>query len=112
MTAIPGKVRGVFPKISQRFRIFWADISLRTSWTSMALPKPTKTNFCEDAAHEEIKQTLQEWLCLYALPQSRPSRMTVGVAKMGAEWQIDCLGELFRVGRNSGQARREISLGR
>ena len=62
-------------------------------------PEAATKQFCEDAAPEEIKQTLQEWRALYALLKGRPlAELQSALRKLGGAWQIATLGDIVRVG--------------
>ena len=55
--------------------------------------------FCEDAAPEEVKQTLHEWRSLYSQLKGRPlAEWQAALRKLGGAWQVSSVGEIVRVG--------------
>ena len=72
-------------------------------------PEAATKQFCEDAAPEEVKQTLHEWRSLYAQLKGRPLTEWQAALRKAGRCVAKCLfGRHCSCRRNSGQARREI----
>ena len=62
-------------------------------------PEAATKQFCEDAAPEEVKQTLQEWRALYATLKGQPiAEWQAALRKLGGAWQVTSVAEIVRVG--------------
>jgi hypothetical protein len=62
-------------------------------------PEAAAKQFCEDAAPEEVRQTLHEWRALYALRKGHPlTEWQAALRKLGGAWQVASLGDIVRVG--------------
>ena len=62
-------------------------------------PEAATKQFCEDAAPEEVRQTLQEWRALYAKLKGQPiTEWRAALRKLGGAWQIASLADTVRVG--------------
>jgi hypothetical protein len=62
-------------------------------------PEAAVKQFGEDAAPEEVRQTLQEWRALYALLKGHPlTEWQAALRKLGGAWQVASLGDIVRVG--------------
>jgi len=72
-------------------------------------PEAATKQFCEDAAPEEVKQTLHEWRSLYAQLKGRPLTEWQAALRKAGRCVANCLfGRYSSCRRNSGQARQEI----
>lgn len=62
-------------------------------------PEAATKQFCEDAAPEEVRQTLQEWRALYAKLKGQPiTEWQAALRKLGGAWQVSSVGEIVSVG--------------
>jgi hypothetical protein len=62
-------------------------------------PEAAAKQFCDDAAPEEVQQTLHEWRSLYAQLKGRPlTEWQAALRQLGGAWQIVSVGDIVRVG--------------
>jgi CdiI immunity protein len=62
-------------------------------------PESATKQFCEDAAPEEVRQTLQEWRALYAKLKGQPiTEWQAALRKLGGAWQVSSVADVVRVG--------------